>query len=394
MNVTVGSIATFGMRRWDNLLISRYFGPGVMGAYNYAYNLADTPATAIGDQMSDIVAASFPHVDQRRRAQALVHSCTMVSLVMFPLSIGLAAVAPTVVDAFFDPRWSNVGTMLMCLSALSAARPLATILGSYFCALGRPGVVLRLEWAHSVVPHRRTRHRGARRHSLGMFVRRRRVRPSHVGGNVDGAAGRMASGCPRSSGRWRDRSRPAFVMAAGVSAARLALAGLTPPIQLLLEVGLGAAIYTGCARCSIARSSCHELLRTVRSALRNGSMSLPAAAEEKPVRPPDVLSLSTEFPNPSEPGKGLFVRARLEAIRSRACVLVVAPVASLDYANPQRNLFAASAHPARSGRRVAYTSCTLAGLYPPSGGWTNAFFLFARLLPVLAQAPGAATAST
>ena len=28
MNVTVASIATFGMRRWDNLLISRYFGRG------------------------------------------------------------------------------------------------------------------------------------------------------------------------------------------------------------------------------------------------------------------------------------------------------------------------------------------------------------------------------
>ena len=68
MNVTSGVVA-FGMRRWDNLLISRYFGPGLMGAYNYAYNLADTPGTAVGDQLSDIIAASFPHVDRRRRAR-------------------------------------------------------------------------------------------------------------------------------------------------------------------------------------------------------------------------------------------------------------------------------------------------------------------------------------
>ena len=65
MNVTVASIATFGMRRWDNLLISRYFGAGVMGSYNYAYNLADTPATAIGDQMGEIDRrVAFPHVDR------------------------------------------------------------------------------------------------------------------------------------------------------------------------------------------------------------------------------------------------------------------------------------------------------------------------------------------
>ena len=35
-------------------------------------------------------------------------------MIMFPLSIGLAAVAPTVVETFFDPKWSNVKVMLMC----------------------------------------------------------------------------------------------------------------------------------------------------------------------------------------------------------------------------------------------------------------------------------------
>ena len=44
--------------------------------------------------MSDILSASFPRVDPRSRIAALVHSCAMVSIVMFPLSIGLAVVAP------------------------------------------------------------------------------------------------------------------------------------------------------------------------------------------------------------------------------------------------------------------------------------------------------------
>jgi teichuronic acid biosynthesis glycosyltransferase TuaC len=99
---------------------------------------------------------------------------------------------------------------------------------------------------------------------------------------------------------------------------------------------------------------------------------------------PTVLSLSTEFPNPSEPGKGLFVRSRLEAIASRACLFVVAPVASLDYANPQRNLLAALRIPRERDdgpMRVLHPRW----LYPPYGGWTNAFFLFARLLPTLAR---------
>jgi lipopolysaccharide exporter len=379
LNVSAASIVAFGMRRWDNLLISRYFGAGAMGAYNYAYNLADTPATAVGDQMSDIIAASFPHVDQPRRANALVHSCTLVSMIMLPLSIGLAAVAPTVVDTFFDPRWSNVGAMLVFLSALAVARPLGNILASYFYASHRPSVVLWLESASLIALI-------AAISTLG-----------RVGINWACACVSVVFVLRTLAGMWMVRrqdgvrisefllpmSRPlaaCIAMAVGVSAARLALADLTPPIRLIVEIAVGVTIYIGAALV-VARSSCDDLLRALRAALRTGSGNLPKPVPEKaPI--PRVLSLSTEFPNPSEPGKGLFVRSRLAAIAARARLVVVAPVASVDYANPQRNLFAALRIP-RERKEGRMEVLHPRWLYPPYGGWTNAFFLFVRLLPVL-----------
>ena len=378
LHVSGASIVTFGMRRWDNLLISRYFGAGSMGAYNYAYNLADTPATAIGDQLSDIIAASFPHVDQRGRAKALVHACSMVSMMMLPLSIGLAAVAPTVVDTFFDPRWSDVGTMLTCLSALSVARPLASILAAYFYASGRPSVVLWLECASLI----------------GLVAAISTV--GRVGINWACVSVGAVFVLRTLAGMWMVRRQDGvpiseflvpmtkplaacIVMAAGVSAARLALAGVTPSIRLLVEIAVGATIYIGCA-VVVARPSCNEILGAVRSALGNGSENLPKVAPEKAAR---LLSLSTEFPNPSEPGKGLFVRSRLEAIATRAYVVVVAPVASLDYANPQGDLLASLRIP-REREEGRMTILHPRWLYPPYGGWANAFFLFVRLLPMLA----------
>jgi PST family polysaccharide transporter len=257
MNVTVASIATFGMRRWDNLLVSRYFGMAAMGAYNYAYNLADTPANAIGDQMSDVVAASFPHVDQRRRAEALVEACAMVSMIMFPLSIGLAVVAPTVVDTFFDQKWSNVGTMLTLLSALSVARPIAGILSSYFYASRRPSVVLWLEWLSLA----------------GVIATISSV--GRVGVNWACASVGVVFVLRTLAGLWMVRrqdgvplaefllpmARPlaaCLAMAAGVSAARPAIAGFAAPLRLLIEIALGAAIYIGGALL-VARSGCTDL---------------------------------------------------------------------------------------------------------------------------------------
>ena len=146
VKISIAGIAQFLMRRWDSLLVSWFYGNATMGAYNYAYNLADTPAVAIGEQMSDVVAASFPHAEGAKRQAALIRACTMISILMFPLAFGLGAVAETVGQAFFSKKWAEVGPMLMVLSALSAPRPVAQIVSAYFYAGQRLRIVAWLEW--------------------------------------------------------------------------------------------------------------------------------------------------------------------------------------------------------------------------------------------------------
>jgi PST family polysaccharide transporter len=265
VNVSVASIATFAMRRWDNLLVSRYFGPAAMGAYNYAYNLADTPAVAIGEPMSDVVGASFPHADPHRRAAALVQSCTMVSLIMFPLAFGLGAVAETVVQAFFNQKWAGVGTMLVYLSVLSAPRPMAHILHSYFFSCQRPRVVLYLEWA-----------------ALTAII----VSIATIGRlGIDWTCGAVGSVFVLRTlaafwtAQYLDKIpmrsflvpllRPLLAcvaMVAAILAARPALLGLSPAIRLVAEVGVGAVVY-GIGALLIFRPAAREFFGLLRTAL-------------------------------------------------------------------------------------------------------------------------------
>src|SRR6185503_4084941 len=53
--MSVATLMSFGSRRWDNILIGRHFGPSVAGLYNQAYNLADIPATQIGETIGDVL---------------------------------------------------------------------------------------------------------------------------------------------------------------------------------------------------------------------------------------------------------------------------------------------------------------------------------------------------
>lgn len=143
--ISVGAIFGFASRYWDNLVVSSIFGPGPMGAYNLAYNLANIPAVQIGEQVGDVLLPSFAHVEEDRRGAALVRATALLSLVLCPLAIGLGAIAHTLVRAFFDPRWSSVAPMLMALSVLSVTRPIGWNVATYLQARNKPRQVMAME---------------------------------------------------------------------------------------------------------------------------------------------------------------------------------------------------------------------------------------------------------
>jgi lipopolysaccharide exporter len=143
--MSVAAFAGFGSRRWDNLVLSSLFGPGVAGTYNLAYNLADIPATQIGESVGDVLVPSFAQMNAERRKAALVRSLTLLMLLVGPLAFGLGAVAPTIVAAFFDERWAGVWPMLVILSVLSVVRPISWIACAYLQVLDRPRTIMVAE---------------------------------------------------------------------------------------------------------------------------------------------------------------------------------------------------------------------------------------------------------
>jgi lipopolysaccharide exporter len=138
-------LARFGLRRWDNLVISRFYGPAVMGAYNLAYNLADIPAVQVGEQISDVLQAAFARTEGKGSREALVRSAEMLAFIMTPMAVGLACIAPTLSSTMFDQRWAGVGPMLMVLAVISFTRPLGDTIEAYLQIRKRPTQVAILE---------------------------------------------------------------------------------------------------------------------------------------------------------------------------------------------------------------------------------------------------------
>jgi glycosyltransferase involved in cell wall biosynthesis len=92
-----------------------------------------------------------------------------------------------------------------------------------------------------------------------------------------------------------------------------------------------------------------------------------------------ILSLSSVYPSPWEPMRGIFVRARLQSMAKDAQLKVMAPIARLDWAHGRTGLFAARKIPTRQwdgGMEVLHP----VWVYPPGGTWLNSFALAIQLL--------------
>jgi PST family polysaccharide transporter len=129
--ISIATTANFASRKWDNLLFSSIFGPGPMGAYNLAYNLADIPASQVGEHIGDVLLPSFAHMEERPRKRALVRSTALLALLVFPLAVGLGAVSQTLVAGLFNQEWQGVAPLLLVLSALAVFRPIGWTIASY-----------------------------------------------------------------------------------------------------------------------------------------------------------------------------------------------------------------------------------------------------------------------
>jgi PST family polysaccharide transporter len=268
--LAIGALCGFASRRWDNLLVSRFFGPGAAGMYNLAYNLADVPAIQVGEQVGDVLVPSFARMDAERRPAALLQSLSLLAVVVFPLAVGLGAVAETVVRALLDPRWAPVAPMLMVLSALSITRPIGWTVTSYLQARQLPRLIMWLDafrlailmlailtlgrlsplWACVAVGV------AFGSHMLATFLAVRRVDGVPLRRSLGSIAGPLAACVP---------------MVIAVLLARRTLVALAPSapvlVALAVEVVVGAAAYLAAAL-TIVPEPLRELVARVVDAVR------------------------------------------------------------------------------------------------------------------------------
>jgi PST family polysaccharide transporter len=109
------------------------------------------PISQVADHIGDVLMPSFVRLDDRQRRIGVVRAAALMALIICPLGIGLGAVAPTLVRAFFDERWHGMAPMLTILSIMTVFRPMTWVPVAYLQAVQQTRLVMFLSFSRAVI---------------------------------------------------------------------------------------------------------------------------------------------------------------------------------------------------------------------------------------------------
>jgi lipopolysaccharide exporter len=270
----VEAVAHNAARYCDKILVSRYFQPGPMALYNMGYNLADIPAVYVGEQIGQVLLPSFAQLPPERRPAALERATALLALLIFPMAIGLAAVADSLVAVALSPQWQGVAPLLTILSVLAIFRPITWTLGTYLEATEQTSKFMWLELGKVVVLFAGI----AILQRWGIYAAASAVGVA-FGANAVAGVWIVSTGvhpAPSPARLLSGFARPLMacaVMAAAVLGARHALrtAGVADPgVLLVVEIAVGVVVYVPAAF-AFAGPFARDFVRVLRQLRRSGT---------------------------------------------------------------------------------------------------------------------------
>jgi len=143
--VVVSSLAWYVYTNSDRIIVGRLLGGAALGAYVMALSLAAVPVDKVAQLYQRVAESVISHVqhDAATVRRYLLGITEGVSMIAFPLSVGLMLVADPFVRIVLGPSWEPSIGPLRILAAAAALRSLDPLLAQVLIVTGRANVNAR-----------------------------------------------------------------------------------------------------------------------------------------------------------------------------------------------------------------------------------------------------------
>jgi len=147
-------ILSFASQRLDTLLIGALLGAETLGYYNVAWTIVMTPYQRLNPIIGRVAIPYLARIRgvRHRMKCAYLRIINLLSLVNFPILLGLSAVAGRLAPVFLGSGWSNISGLMRILAIVALLRSVLNPVGSLLLANGR--VDLGFAWNVVAIPLR------------------------------------------------------------------------------------------------------------------------------------------------------------------------------------------------------------------------------------------------
>jgi O-antigen/teichoic acid export membrane protein len=144
-NLTGYNLLNYFVRNADSFLIGRYLGAQNLGLYDLAYRVMLYPLQLVSWALGRVLLPVYARMQTNhvRLGATYLKVTRAIALIVFPMMLGLVAVAEPFVQTVFGAAWCSVTPLLLILGPLAAYQAIGTTVGYIYQATGRTDVLLR-----------------------------------------------------------------------------------------------------------------------------------------------------------------------------------------------------------------------------------------------------------
>lgn len=152
INLLGGNILSFLTIRSDDFLIGYFLGPVALGYYSIAYRLLVAMTQVLNSTIQRVALPAFSRLQSEpaRLEQAFFSVTRLVSFITFPAFLGMATLAPEIIQTLFGEKWLPSAPVMQFLALTGITQSLFTISGLVMAAVGKPSWNLRIMFLNTI----------------------------------------------------------------------------------------------------------------------------------------------------------------------------------------------------------------------------------------------------
>lgn len=134
-----------GFQSWlflysDNAIAGLFLGVKGLGIYSLGFNIAIVIPTFLGAALGDVAYPAFCKLQDVPRdvGHSLAKLQGLASVILFPIALGISAVAPAAVDLLYGDKWEGLGTVIALLVIMPGLTCIWALNENAYQAIGRP----------------------------------------------------------------------------------------------------------------------------------------------------------------------------------------------------------------------------------------------------------------